>query len=65
MTDNLWIKASASANGGECVEMQRTDDVIVVRNSKDPDGPTLHYTPAEFAAWLDGAKNGEFDHLGA
>ena len=44
--------------------MQRTDDVIVVRNSKDPDGPTLHYTPAEFAAWLDGAKNGEFDHLG-
>jgi hypothetical protein len=25
--------------------------------------PALRFTHAEFAAWLDGANRGEFDHL--
>ena len=58
-----WIKASASASGGECVEMRRHSDVIEVRDSKDRGGPVLRFTPAEFAAWLDGVRKGEFDHL--
>jgi Domain of unknown function (DUF397) len=58
-----WIKAVASNGGGQCVEMRRRADGIDLRDSKDPEGPVLHYTPGEFAAWLDGAKNGEFDHL--
>jgi hypothetical protein len=33
------------------------------RDSKDRSGPVLRFTEAEFAAWLDGAKKGEFDHL--
>ncbi len=37
--------------------------MIEVRDTKDRKGPVLRFTPAEFAAWLDGAKNGEFDHL--
>jgi hypothetical protein len=34
-----------------------------VRDSKHPDGPVLTFTAAEWAAWLDGARKGEFDHL--
>lgn len=60
-----WVKATRSAgNGGACVEMRRHDGMIEVRDSKDrQDGPVLRFTRAEFDAWLDGARTGEFDHL--
>ena len=58
-----WIKAQRSDSDGQCVEMRRHSGAIEVRDSKNPDGPILRYTSAEWAAWLDGAKNGEFDHL--
>ncbi len=61
--DTGWIKAAASAQGGNCVQMRRQDRGVEVRDSKHPDGPILRFTPAEFAAWLDGAKKAEFDHL--
>jgi Domain of unknown function (DUF397) len=58
-----WIKATRSLSQNDCVEMRRAGDAIEVRHSRHPDGPTLRYTSGEFAAWLDGAKKGEFDHL--
>jgi hypothetical protein len=58
-----WVKASRSIPGNTCVEVRRAGDAIEIRHSKHPDGPTLTYTSDEFAAWLDGAKKGEFDHL--
>jgi hypothetical protein len=58
-----WIKATASAGGGNCVEMRRHGDAVEVRDSKDPNGAVLRFTTREFAAWLDGAKHAEFDHL--
>ena len=59
-----WVKASASDEKGSCVEMRRSGDMIEVRDTKDQgNGPTLRFTEAEFAAWLDGARKGEFDHL--
>lgn len=57
-----WQTATASA-GGDCVEVAPTDGAIAVRDSKDPAGPVLLYTPTEWRAFLDGAKRGEFDHL--
>jgi hypothetical protein len=36
---------------------------IAVRNSRFPDGPVLVYTQGEIAAFVAGAKDGEFDHL--
>ncbi|MBI1757761.1 MAG: DUF397 domain-containing protein [Actinobacteria bacterium] len=60
--DTPWIKA-ASSGEGDCVEMRRNAGGIEVRDSKDPASPVLRFTPAEFAAWLDGATKGEFDHL--
>jgi hypothetical protein len=62
-TDTPWIKASASGSQGNCVQMRLHSGTVEVRDSKNPDGPVHAFTRDEFAAWLDGAKNGEFDHL--
>ncbi|MFI9785143.1 DUF397 domain-containing protein [Kitasatospora sp. NPDC051984] len=62
--DVTWIKSTASAPTGQCVELAvvETRD-LVVRNSRDPQGPALLFTPGEFEAFVQGAKRGEFDHL--
>jgi hypothetical protein len=63
MSDTAWIKATASADAGNCVEMRRQGQAIEVRDSKHPHGPALRFSPAEFAAWLRGAQTAEFDQL--
>jgi hypothetical protein len=57
-----WRVATRSAHGN-CVEVARAGDSIAVRNSRHPEGEIIVYTKAEFAAFLDGAKKGEFDDL--
>ena len=60
----LWIKASRSGGEGQCVELRTRDGGVEVRDSKAGEsGPILRFTPTEFAAFLDGARKGEFDHL--
>lgn len=62
--DARWIKSRHSNAEGNCVEVAAlTGGDIAMRNSRDPDGPALVYTPAEVAAFVAGAKDGEFDHL--
>ena len=59
-----WRKSRASNPSGCCVEVAALPDgAIAMRNSRDPAGPALVYTRAEVAAFLAGAKNGEFDDL--
>lgn len=58
-----WLKAQSSSHNGACVEIASTAGKIALRDSKDPNGSILVYTPAEFKAFLDGARNGEFDSL--
>ena len=64
-TTSHWVKATKSGgNGGDCVEMRTHAGHVEVRDTKDHGaGPILRFTPAQFDAWLDGAKRGEFDHL--
>jgi hypothetical protein len=38
-----------------------SDHVITLRNPKNPDGPTLVFTPAEWEAFVAGVRDGEFD----
>jgi Domain of unknown function (DUF397) len=58
-----WRKSSYSGNqGGNCVEITNLPDGgRAVRDSKDPEGGVLLFTVSEWAAFLDGAKSGEFD----
>jgi uncharacterized protein DUF397 len=59
----LWHKTSYSgSNGGACVEVTRTPEAVVaVRDSKDPDGPRLGFTPADWRAFTGRVKDGQFD----
>jgi hypothetical protein len=60
--DPVWIKSSLSFANSNCVEAARlTDGQIGVRDSKDPHGGILRFTPAEWSAFLGGVRNGEFD----
>jgi hypothetical protein len=64
LTDVTWQKSQYSNPNGACVEVATLPDgEIAVRNSRFPSGPALVYTRAEIAAFLAGAKDGEFDHL--
>jgi hypothetical protein len=58
-----WIKASRSTANSDCVEMRRHSGAVEVRDSKDPHGPLLQFSGAQFAAWLAGADSGEYTHL--
>lgn len=58
-----WQIASFSGTEGNCVRVADLGDTIGISDSKDPDGPILEFTPAEFVAFLRGAKAGEFDDL--
>jgi hypothetical protein len=59
-----WHKSRRSGSQGNCVEMARLPDgYIAVRNSRHPNGPALIYTTDEIAALIQGAKDGDFDHL--
>ncbi|MEU6578408.1 DUF397 domain-containing protein [Streptomyces sp. NPDC046805] len=59
-----WIRTRHGGTEDDCLELAPlAGGGIAVRNSRDPDGPALVYTEAEVAAFLAGAKEGEFDHL--
>jgi hypothetical protein len=51
-----WRKASCSACNGECIEVARTSGRVMVRDSKDPEGPVLNYSAEAFQAFLGEAK---------
>ncbi|SNT10476.1 protein of unknown function [Streptosporangium subroseum] len=59
----IWRKSSrSSGNGGQCVEVAANlPGVVVLRDSKDPNGPKLLFTPAEWRAFVGGIQSGEFD----
>jgi len=57
-----WCKSSHSGEGAECVETAVLPDRrIAIRHSKRPGEAVLIYTPAEWRAFIEGAKAGEFD----
>jgi Domain of unknown function (DUF397) len=57
-----WRKSTYStSNGGECVEVgEGVPDAVPVRDSKDPHGPALLFTPAAWRTFLTHVKSGAY-----
>jgi len=58
-----WHKSTHSTSQ-ECVEVGHTAGAVGLRDSKNPDGPELWFTPEEWDAFVSGVKAGEFDDMG-
>jgi hypothetical protein len=58
-----WRKSSWSGANG-CVEVAVVGDRVAVRDSKDRRGPVLLFTADEWASFLGGVRDGEFDQTG-
>lgn len=68
-----WLTSPLSNNGGQCVQMgvapapghpkAVNGRVILVRDSKDPDGPVLAFNKAELDAFAGGLAMGAFDSI--
>jgi hypothetical protein len=58
LTGTNWRKSShSSANGGNCVEVAAGGPgVVAVRDSKNPDGPALIFSPADWSAFISSLK---------
>jgi hypothetical protein len=55
-------KATFSAHNGGCVEVARpAAGSVLVRDTKDRSKPAHEYSDAEWQAFIDGVKAGEFD----
>ena len=51
-----WIRSSYSTDEGpDCVEVAAHPDRVLVRDSKNPDGPRLSLAPGAWAAFLPSA----------
>jgi hypothetical protein len=53
-----WFKSTYCTQNG-CVEVALGG--VTVRDSKNPDGPALRFTRAEWDAFLAGVRDGQFD----
>ncbi|MBU3064450.1 DUF397 domain-containing protein [Nocardia sp. NEAU-G5] len=61
MSSASWFKSSYSQAGGDCVEVAHlSSGAIGVRDSKNPTGPTLIFTPAEWDAFTARVKADRF-----
>ncbi|WP_330252642.1 DUF397 domain-containing protein [Nocardia sp. NBC_00565] len=62
LSGKQWFKSSHSGGGGnECVEVAWLQAGHVgIRDSKNPNGPALVFTPGEWDAFTAGMQDGEF-----
>jgi hypothetical protein len=56
-----WRKARRSSNNGACVEVAPVSGHILIRDSKDRNGPVLRYSGRSWHVFVTGAKDGLFD----
>ncbi len=58
----VWRKSTHSSANNECVEVSRNPaGGVAIRDSKNPDGPTLTFTAAQWHAFTTHVKNGGLD----
>jgi uncharacterized protein DUF397 len=57
-----WIKSSYSGGNGACVEVKSpAPTTVAVRDSKDPEGPSLGFAPEAWTAFVADVARGSYD----
>ena len=59
-----WTKSSYSTNPNGCVQIKRVTGHVIVGDTKNPDGPVLTVTNADWTAFLDQVATGTSDYSG-
>lgn len=60
----IWHKSSYSGGSGACVETAFPNAAsTAVRDSKDPEGPHLRFTPAAWDTFVSAVVAGEFGDI--
>lgn len=57
----MFHKASGGAGNGACVEVADCHCGVLVRDSKDPDGPVLSFSTDAWRGFLTDIASGEYD----
>ena len=52
-----WVKSSYSGGRGDCVEVATLPDTIMVRDSRNAEGPALRFAPDAWRAFTDSLKH--------
>jgi hypothetical protein len=62
LTSASWRKSTySSGDSDNCIEVaDNLPDLIPVRDSKDPEGPALTFTPAAWSSFVTATARGEF-----
>jgi hypothetical protein len=60
-TKSLVWRRSRRCASGACVEVATDGDRYFVRDSKKPEAVALEFTRAEWAAFVAGVQEGDFD----
>ncbi|MCQ4080658.1 DUF397 domain-containing protein [Streptomyces sp. RB6PN25] len=59
---HAWIKSSRSAGNGACVEVASpAPRTLAVRDSKNPGGPSLAFSPESWTAFVADVESGAHD----
>jgi hypothetical protein len=60
LSNSEWRRSSRCA-ADSCVEVALAGDHVALRDSKDRNGPVLEFESSEWAEFVAGAHNGDFD----
>ncbi|MGH3225213.1 MAG: DUF397 domain-containing protein [Streptosporangiaceae bacterium] len=56
-----WSKSSYSSANGQCIQVARNlPGLVAVRDSKNPDGPKLIFSPGDWRTFVSGVKSANF-----
>ena len=61
LSNARWRKSSYSGSESDCVEVAFVGDRVATRDSKNPTGPALVFTRAEWATFLTALRTGHLD----
>ncbi|MGH3884588.1 MAG: DUF397 domain-containing protein [Pseudonocardiaceae bacterium] len=56
-----WFLPRRSGDGATCVQTKFTKDAVYVRNNRRPEAGTAVFDHAEWAVFVAGVKDGDYD----